>query len=436
MKYKGMRSAIFGKLAKKIYHLLCQLGQMGDERKVQVFLVGGFVRDLCLGRQNWDVDVTIQGDGIAFARAMADRYAAGIVCFERFATARLILPNGVKLDISSARGESYALPGALPEVRPALLEEDLYRRDFTINAMAIGLNAIRFGVLHDPYGGRRDLKAKTIRVLHDKSFIDDPTRVFRAIRFAERFDFRLEAKTARLMKEAAATDAIARLSGPRLCNEILLLCGESHPERPFASLARLQLLRFLHPNLSYTRSADRTVRSLSKTLSWWARYCRRHPIDRQLVYLMALLDGVDQSIVEGVVARLMFSNEHAVKVRASGKKLESLVRVLAGAQQIKRSDIYRSVNGLPDEALLLCLAKISGQAAALARMKRRVMDYLTNLRRMKPLLRGDDLLRLGVKPGPAIGAMLVELLEAKLDGVVKTRRGEQSFVLRHLAETP
>ena len=415
--------------------LLRELGILADEQGAVLYLVGGVVRDLLLKRKNWDLDLTVEGDGIAFAQLVANVYRADLALFERFATARLTLPSGVKLDIATTRRESYATPGALPDVRPASLDQDLYRRDFTINAMAIELNARRFGILHDSYGGRRDLKAKTIRVLHDKSFVDDPTRVFRAIRFAERFGFRLEVNTARLLKDAAATDAIARLSGPRLCNEILLLSGESHPKRSFASLARLQLLRFQHPNLSYTRSAKRTVRSLSKALGWWARNCRRHPISRQLVYLMALLDGVEQSVVEAVVARLMLSNEQAAKVRAGGNRLENVVHALAHAQRMKQSEIYRCLSGLPDEALVLCLARTTGQAVALARMKRRMLDYLNKLSKIKPVLRGDELLQLGIKRGPAVGALLVALLEAKLDGAIKTRRDEQTFVRRHLAKT-
>ncbi len=434
MRNRVRETRLLLRLPSRYLRLLKHIGRLADERGVSVYLVGGVVRDLLLKCENWDLDLTVEGDGIAFARLVANRYRAGLAVYERFATARLTLPEGMKLDIATTRRESYAQSAALPDVEAASLKEDLYRRDFTINAMAIELNARHFGALHDPYGGQRDLKAKTIRVLHDKSFVDDPTRVFRAIRFAERFGFRLEVNTTRFLKEAAATDAIARLSGPRLCNEILLLAGESHPERSFAALARLQLLRFLHQDLSYARSTERTVRSLSKALRWWARYCHRHSIDRQLVYVMALLDRADQVVMKAVVARLMLSNEQAAKVLAGGNRLESVVRALSHARRMKRSAIYCCLNGLPDEALVLCLAKISGRAVALARIKQRILDYLTKLSNVKPVLRGDDLLRLGIKPGPAIGALLAALLEAKLDGVINTRRDEQAFVRRHLAK--
>jgi tRNA nucleotidyltransferase (CCA-adding enzyme) len=160
----------------------------------------------------------------------------------------------VKIDIATTRHESYAQPAALPDVKPASLTEDLHRRDFTINAMAVRLNAAQFGQLYDLYNGQRDLKAKTIRVLHERSFHDDPTRIFRAVRFAQRFGFRIEPHTAELLQEAASTNRIAQLSGPRLCHEILLLCSESKPHPSFQWLERLKLLRFLHPNLRYPGS--------------------------------------------------------------------------------------------------------------------------------------------------------------------------------------
>lgn len=433
MRKRNSRVPLLNRLPPRHLTLLKQIGRLADERGVPLYLVGGVVRDLLLNRSIWDLDVTVEGDGLAFARAVADRNKAGIALFERFATARLVLPDGLKLDIASTRRESYAQPAALPDVRPASLKEDLYRRDFTMNAIAIQLNAPQLGLLHDHYGGLRDLNAGRIRVLHKGSFVDDPTRIFRAIRFVERFGFRLESQTARLLKEAAVTDLIAQLSGPRLRNEILLLANESHPDRAFSSLVRLNLLRFLHPDLRYAVSAKRLVRSLPRAMIWWEAHCSRFPIDRQIAYLMGLLMGSNQKVVEGVIDRLMLSNEQAKKVRSVGMRLKIVAQSLGGPRLLKRSEVYFLLNGLPDEALLVCLARIDGQAAALARMKRRMREYLTKLSRVKPSLRGDDLLAMGVEAGPQIGALLAELLEAKLDGVVKGKAGERAFVRARLA---
>src|SRR5262245_27340800 len=209
--------------------LLRTLGNLADEGGVSLYLVGGVVRDLLLKYKNWDLDLTVEGDGVAFARLVAERFRAGLAVFERFATARLTFPDGLKLDIAATRRESYAQPALLPTVQPALIEEDLARRDFTINAIAVQLNPQQFGRLLDPHGGQRDLRAHTIRVLHAGSFQDDPTRIFRAIRFEQRFGFRLEPTTLHLLAQAASTNLIRQLSGPRLQNEILLLFAERDP---------------------------------------------------------------------------------------------------------------------------------------------------------------------------------------------------------------
>lgn len=433
MKSRPVRAHLTQRLPTRILRLARQLGALADERGVALYLVGGAVRDLLLNRKNWDLDLTVEGDGIAFARLVAERYRAGLVLFERFATARLVFPNGIKIDIASTRRESYAQPAALPDVEPASLKEDLYRRDFTINAMAIQLNAAQFGRLHDPHGGQHDLKAKTLRVLHEGSFREDPTRIFRAIRFSQRCGFRLEPATRRQLTEAAKSDLVARLSGPRLCNEILLLSGESHPERSFALLARLKLLRFLHPTLRYAGPAEQIVQSLPKALGWWATQCAGCPIDRPLVHVMALLGGAEQAVVETVAARLMLSSEHAGIVRASGKRLKTIARRLGRTVRLRPSEIYDVLIGLPDEALVVCLAMGAMQTAQLGRMTRRLLDFVRRLRMTKSILRGDDLLRMGLEPGPQVSDLLAQLLKARLDGVVRTKRDEQAFVRALLA---
>ena len=427
------RTFLLERLPARHLGMLRQIGRLADEQDLPVYLVGGVVRDLLLKRTNWDLDLTVEGDGIAFARLVADRYRAGLATFERFGTARLVMPNGIRVDIASTRRESYMRPAALPNVEPATLLEDLRRRDFTINAMAIQLNAATFGRLHDPYGGQRDLRARTIRVLHEGSFVDDPTRMFRAIRFTQRFGFRLESQTAQLLKAGAATDLIAQLSGPRLCNEILLLAGEVFPQRSFDWLRRLKLLRFLHPDLRYTGPARRIVQSVPSALAWWRTCCDGNSVDRPLVYLMALLGGAGQPIIEAVVTRLMLSNEQARKVRAGGQRLKSVVCGLGETRRLRPSEVHHLLNGLPDEALVLCLAMVKKRTAMLARVKRRIRDYVQRLRATKPALGGDDLLHMGVEPGPAVGTILGLLLEAKLDGVAKGKAGERAFVRARLA---
>ncbi len=164
------RPALLQRLPDRVVGLLREIGQLADEQGCQVYVVGGVVRDLLLGHVTLDLDLTVKGDGIAFARLVSDRYRAGLAVFERFATARLGFPDGLKMDIATTRRESYAQPALLPTVQPASIEEDLSRRDFTINAIAVQLNPRQFGRVLDPYRGQRDLRARTIRVLHDGQF--------------------------------------------------------------------------------------------------------------------------------------------------------------------------------------------------------------------------------------------------------------------------
>jgi tRNA nucleotidyltransferase (CCA-adding enzyme) len=424
------------RLPRNIVVLLRELGRLADEKGVALYLVGGVVRDLLLRRENWDLDLTVEGDGIAFARLVADRYGAGLALFERFATARLTLPKGLKVDIASTRRESYAKPAALPDVQPASLKEDLYRRDFTINAMAIQVNPARFGQLHDPYNGQQDLRAKTIRVLHEDSFIDDPTRIFRAIRFTERFGFHLEPKTRRLLKQAAATDMVAKLSGPRLANEMFLLMQERDPNRAIGSLTRLNLLRFLHPSLRHGKQAHRLVTTLPRAFIWWKQQCPGDPVDRALLGLMALLSDAGSSILQRVAQRLQLSARQATSVEWASEKTTRAVKILLGRSEIRPSKIYHLLVNMPDEALVLLVGKglANGDIAGVRRLTTRLVRFLKHDRWVMTTVKGEDLKQLGLKPGPRFKTILDRLLDKRLDGVVSTK-SEECVLARRLVQS-
>jgi len=433
MKHRMTQNDLLRRLPRERLSLLRELGDLADEGGVSLYLVGGVVRDLLLKRENWDLDLTVEGDGIAFARLVADRYGAGLAVFERFATARLVFPDGLKIDIATTRRESYAQPAILPTVQLASIEEDLYRRDFTINAMAIQLNAAQFGRLRDVYGGQRDLRARTIRVLHVGSFEDDPTRIFRAIRFEHRFGFRLERATLRLLAQAASTNLIARLSGPRLQNEILLLFSEHDPVRAIARLAQLKLLRFLHRRLCYTKNVKRVVTAVPKALTWWARRFPDSVIDRPIVYLMALSSESSPDVVAAMIRRLALSREQAKNVSAGGSRIDRALKRLTDKGTVRPSQVYRLLADLSDEALVLLLAKqISRQhGVRLSLLKRHLLSYVKN-RAVKTALMGRDLQAMGLKPGPQYRTILGQLLDARIDGMITTEAEERAFVQKRL----
>ncbi len=423
------RPALLQRLPDRVVGLLREIGQLGDERGCRVYVVGGVVRDLLLGHVTLDLDLTVEGDGVAFARLVADRYRAGLAVFERFATARLVFPDGLKIDIATTRRESYALPGVLPTVQPASIEEDLYRRDFTINAIALQLNPGQFGRLLDAYGGQSDLRARTIRVLHAGSFQDDPTRIFRAVRFEQRLKFRLERTTIRLLAQAASTNLIQQLSGPRLQNEILLLLGERDPARVMARLSQLTLLRFLHRRLSYTTNVKRVVTAVPKALTWWTGRFPDRGIDKPIVYFMALSSESSPAVMATMIRRLALSREQARKVSAGGKFVDRVLKRLADEGIVRPSQVYRFLVDLPDEALVLALAKQMSlqQAAILSRLKGQLVAYMKN-RTIKTALTGRDLQSMGLQPGPQYGTILGKLLDGRIDGTITTEADEHAFI--------
>ena len=423
-------NGLLNRLPRARTSLLRALGNLADEGGVSLYLVGGVVRDLLLKRETWDLDLTVEGDGIAFARLVADRYRAGLAVFERFATARLAFPDGLKIDIATTRRESYAQPALLPTVQPASIEEDLSRRDFTINAMAIQLNRATFGQLFDPYGGQRDLRTRAIRVLHADSFQDDPTRIFRAIRFEQRFGFHLDPATARLLAQSASTNLIQQLSGPRLRNEILLLLPERDPVRAIARLAQLKLLRFLHRSLCYTKSVKRTVTAVPKAFAWWGRRFPDSVIDKPIVYLMALSSESSPAVVAAMIRRLAFSREQAKKVNIGRRRVDRVLKRLTDPGAVRHSQVFRLLADFSDEALVLLLAK-QPSAQSGVRLKRYLEAYMKN-KAVKTALTGRDLQAMGLEPGPQYTTILGKLLDARIDGVATTEAEERVFVRKWL----
>ena len=427
-----MRPMVSNKLLSRLPRarasLLRALGNLADEGGVSLYLVGGVVRDLLLEQENWDLDLTVEGDGIAFARLVADRYRAGLAVFERFATARLAFPDGLKMDIATTRRESYAQPALLPTVQSASIEEDLSRRDFTINALAVQLNPQQFGRMLDPYGGQSDLRARTLRVLHAGSFQDDPTRIFRAIRFEQRLVFRLAPTTLRLLAQAASTNLIQQLSGPRLQNEILLLLAERNPVRAIARLEQLKLLRFLHRRLCYTKNVKRTVTAVPKALAWWLCRFPDSVIDRPIVYLMALSSESSPAVVATMIRRLALSREQAKKMNIGRHRVDRALKRLTGKGKLQPSRVYRLLAEFSDEALILLLAKQRiTQSGLRGLLKRQLVAYMKD-KAMKTVLTGRDLQAMGLLPGPQYTMILGKLLDARIDGTVTTEADERAFL--------
>ncbi len=419
---RNVAGMLEAKLPSRLVALLKQAGELADRLDVSAYVVGGFVRDLLLGIENLDVDLVIEGDGIAFARALARENGGRVKAHERFGTAVVIWPDGFKVDVATARTEYYEYPTALPTVERSSIKKDLYRRDFTINTLAIRLNSRSFGQLIDFYGGQRDLKEKTIRVLHGLSFVEDPTRVFRAIRFEVRFGFHIGKETLALIKGAVKMDLFHRLSGHRLLDELKLLFSEREPRRAVSRMAELDLLRFIHPKLSWSPRLDELLAGVEEALDWYRLLYLDRPMHSWLVCMMALLDVLPGRAVSDLLKRFPFTEQEAEKLRAARFALRGLLRRLAKQPPPRPAETMRLLTGLADETLIFIMAKDKSES-----VKRQVSAYLTTYRHVKPSLTGRDLQAMGLKPGPLYRKILDALLDARLNGEVNTEAEEREL---------
>ncbi|MGQ0812377.1 MAG: CCA tRNA nucleotidyltransferase [Nitrospiraceae bacterium] len=424
---RNLTALLRARLPRRIVALLKEIGARADGMGCTAFVVGGLVRDLLLGIPNLDVDITVEGDGIAFARAIGLRQGARVKAHERFGTAVVTWPDGFKLDVATARVESYHHPGALPVVKFGSIQEDLSRRDFSINTLAIRLNAHSFGHVIDLHGGLRDLRRGIIRVLHDHSFLDDPVRILRAIRLEQRLGFCLHPDTRTLLVEAVRANMFNRLSGRRLLDELMRLLSEAEPFQGLARVGRLDLLRWIHAELGWSAGLGTLLKDVKKTLDWYAvAFSDRHDrtVEGWLVYMMAMMDGLSDPAAKQVMKRLPFSKRQVEIIRMTRALSSTIVRRLT-KRSLCPAENVRLLTGASDEMLLLLMAKCKSTF-----VKRRIIKYLTVYKVIQPALTGADLNTMGLKQGPLYTRILHRLRDARLNGEVKTVQEERRFVQR------
>ena len=405
--------------------LLRVAGKAAEGLSTSVFAVGGFVRDLLLGRAAPDVDLLVEGDGVAFAERLREEIGGSVAIHEAFGTASIdgaVGPGGAtlgRIDIASARRERYEAPGALPVVHRALVEEDLRRRDFSVNALALSLQPSAFGRLLDPLGGRLDLRKRRLRPLHPLSFVEDPTRIFRAARYAARLGFRLDATGIKAVRLALGIGDYPALSGQRLRAELDLMAAEPRGSRGFAWLLRWKAFRLWDPEYDASRRGAERVEAAVR----FCRWARRAGIelDPGEATLIALLVDEPPSVVTRCLARLAMHGEPARRVYEAATAAP-LARRLDGARWRGPSEIAEALRPYP--VPVLAGAWLRGGRLA----RRRIEWFLRDGRTVRSLLSGDDVVALGVPRGPLVGECLAALCRRRLDRVVRTRNQERAFV--------
>ena len=367
------------------------------------YLVGGAVRDLLRGARAVDVDLAVEGDARSVARALAERLGGGVREHERFGTATVQAPD-LSFDLATTRTETYDEPGALPRVAAAPLSDDLRRRDFTVNAMAIALGGDDLGHLYDPHGGRRDLDAGLVRVLHSGSFYDDPTRLLRAVRYETRLGFGMDEDTERTARAAVAEDALSTVSGARLRDELMDLLTEH--EAP-AAVARMH-------DLGLDRALDDALDADPELVASASLGAAAIGGDRALASLAALVAEAPDALDDWLDGLQLEARDRIAVARAA-RFAPDIVAQLRERERLP-SELRDLLAGEPPEALALALAQGAPSEP--------ILRWVTDLSAVRLEIGGDDLLARGVPQGPALGRALEETLRRKLDGLVRGRDEE------------
>jgi tRNA nucleotidyltransferase (CCA-adding enzyme) len=413
-----IRTRIPEAMPRQAYELLQRASAMSEEQGWELYLVGGYVRDCFLKIPDYDIDIAVVGDAPALARKLAEESGAQAEIHEPFGTAVLTYEgNTFDLDIVTARSERYSHPGALPIIKPGTIADDMARRDFTVNAMAIRILPGDIGPLFDPHGGLDDMRAGLIRVLHDASFIDDPTRLFRAVKLAVRLGWRIDTHTLELILQAVRDGVLATVSMDRITHELLLIMEEPKAEDTLAELQKLGLLTNIHPTLRWPYPAGRGIILNSGQLS------REQRRDAALTVIAAEFAGAPEDAEE--LARWLRLPAPMVKLMHDVAELIGLWPRLGEEAQMP-SVTYRLLHGIDPRALesAIQIDPLTQDTVPYERLR----AYLDRLRHVKTELDGHYLRSTGVAPGAIYRKVLDGMLDAKLDGLLRNRADEEEFV--------
>ena len=413
------------RLSREVFELLKSAGQLAQELGFELYCVGGFVRDILLNQPNLDVDLVVEGDGIVFARKLVLKLGGRVRAHQKFRTAVVILENDQRIDVATARLEYYEYPAALPTVELSSIKMDLYRRDFTINALAVHLNPGQFGKLVDFFGGQKDLKEKVIRVLHALSFVEDPTRIIRAIRFEQRFGFQIGKQTERLIKNAIQLDIFTRLSGRRILHELKMIFAENNPLACLKRMDGFGLLETIHPLLGLKPNILKILAEIEKVISWYNLLYLEEKVEKWQLYFLGLFSSLNDDETVTIARRLQFSQKEEQNFLALRRQInETLVKVYRWQQgKQKLSKLYFILDPLSLEGLLYLMARSEKEE-----MRKNISLFVSRLRNLPYLISGKDLKEMGITPGPVYGKILKDLRAAQIDGLACDRKSQLEWV--------
>jgi tRNA nucleotidyltransferase (CCA-adding enzyme) len=410
------------RLPRHMMRILAQLGETASRLDCKAYVVGGFVRDLFLYRKNEDIDVVIEGNGIDFAKAAATVFGARTHTHRKFGTAVIIFPDGFKIDVASARMEYYQFPASLPVVEMSSIKMDMFRRDFTINTLTIQLNPGNFGRLIDFFSAQKDIKDKTLRVLHNLSFVEDPTRVFRALRFEQRFGFTIGKLTSSLIDNAVKMDFFKRLAGKRVFTELKLILKEENPAPTLLRLMDYDLLRVIHPRIKLENDLQHLLETAKKVTDWHDLLFIDERYERWAVHFMALIRHCSLEATRDICAHLAIAPRHARMFGETRLSVSAPLMRLERSKKMNNAAVFNLLRGFKTEMILYMMICTRSERAT-----KRISLYHTRLRHVTIGITGKDLVNMGLTPGPLFSQTLQAVLEAKLNRQLKTREDELVF---------
>ncbi|WP_129409480.1 CBS domain-containing protein [Marinitoga lauensis] len=398
----------------KYMNLLRLLGIYGNELNMPVYVVGGFVRDLLLNRKNFDIDIVVEGDGLKYAKYAAKNLRTTFVEHSEFHTGSLFFKDGFRIDVATARTEYYEKPADLPKVELSTIKKDLYRRDFSINAMAIKLNSEEFGILLDFFGCKKDLDNGIIRILYNLSFVEDPTRILRAIRFEKRFNFKIENRTLELLKDAVKSNYIEKVTGMRLREEFEKILNERNIVESIDEMGKLHILDHLFLYSKYKKSKLKIFEKILEFYRWVIKNIPKYTYKVKLFHLFLY----SYLIYEEEQAALYSFKRYGLpkKFLNNLERLkESLLQLNKLNMQSAYSDFYKILYNFDNELLIV----ISGFMKE--EIKDKYKSYLLKINNFTLKIDGKDIVNLGIR-GKLVGSILEEIKMKKLDGKIENER--------------
>jgi len=416
------------RLPEDIFTILELAGEIAQEIDSTVYCVGGYVRDLLLNVPNFDVDLVVEGEGRELASRLAKRLGGKVRIHDRFATATVILIDGTKIDVATARTEYYEFPAALPMVEKSSIREDMYRRDFTINTLALCLNPGKFGDLIDYFGGRKDIQNRCIRILYNLSFVEDPTRILRAIRFEQRYRFTIETDTLRFARDAIERRMLGKLSYKRIMQELILILSEKDPLCALERMTNTGVWKYILPEVKLEELTKVPFKRIPIVIGWWENRYYGRKIKAWLVYLLAIFSKLSQTQVADVLKRYPL-DRYAQRSIEESAGVPQLAHQISNSTDLRPSQMNKMLNHLGTENVLYLLLLIRDENAW-----ERVVKYCDLKEEVKVEINGHDLRKLGLKAGPHFKTIKEELYDLKLDENISNRNDEMNMVRQWMAE--